>query len=70
MGLDRPWNNAERMVYGLSKGASETVPLVATGQALARGGAGLAEKFGKFIADSPRAQAIFGGMMGLLGGAE
>lgn len=70
MGLDRPWNNAERMVYGLNKGASETVPLVATGQALARGGAGLAEKFGKFIADSPRAQAIFGGMMGLLGGAE
>ena len=70
MGLDRPWNNAERMVYGLNKGASETVPLVATGQALARGGAGLAEKFGKFIADSPRAQAIFGGMMGLLGGGE
>ena len=58
-------------MYGLESGAAEAVPFVAGGGALAKGSAGAAKQFGKFLADNPRAQAILGGMLGMMmGGGE
>jgi hypothetical protein len=71
MNLDRPQTDAERSMYGLESGAAEAVPFVAGGGALAKGSAGAAKQFGKFLADNPRAQAILGGMLGMMmGGGE
>ena len=66
MNLDRPQTDAERSMYGLESGAAEAVPFVAGGGALAKGSAGAAKQFGKFLADNPRAQAILGGMLGMM----
>ncbi len=70
LGLDRPQNDADRIVYGLGRGASEAVPYVAGGGALAKGGAGAVQRFGEYLADSPKAQALLGGLLGLFSGSE
>jgi len=69
MGLATPQTDAEKSVYGLVQGATEAVPFVGGGAALAKGAGGTARQFGKWLADSPKTQAVLGGLLGLMAGS-
>jgi len=69
MGLATPQTDAEKSVYGLVQGATEAVPFVGGGAALAKGAGGTARQFGKWLADSPKTQAVLGGLLGMLAGS-
>lgn len=69
MGQAKPVTGAEKTMSNVVRGASDALPYIATGAGLAKLGQGaVAQGVGRSLADSPKIQAMLGGLLGLFGG--